>query len=151
MTRSLEGLDWRVILVGLLGALLAVLMSYGCILNPGAQVREALSQTKTYEWTSEGSIRVHGIGPQEESFLMMEGSIVLGETGEIDWAASNITHYLRSEPSADEAMAGLATAFVALAEQQRIASETWSETLRLIASVVPSFVAPPAAGEGEGD
>ena len=130
--------------VGLTGCLLCT----GCILNPGAQVREALSQTKTYEWTSEGSIRVHGVGPQEEAFVMMEGAIVMGEDGEVDWAASKITHYLKSEPSADEAMAGLAAILLANIKQSEAFYKSLESTLELVAAVIPTVIPPP---DGEGD
>ena len=129
---------------GLLGA---CLLSSGCILNPGAQIREALSQTKTYEWTSEGSIRVHGVGPQEEAFLMMEGDISMTPEGKVDWAASSITHYLQSEPSADEAMAGMAAILLANIEQSKAFYKSLESTLELIVAVIPTVVPQPPTAE----
>ena len=151
MTMNLNRLDWLVTLFVLLccSAIVILMMATGCILNPGAQVREALSQTKTYEWTETGTIRVHGIGPQEESFLMMEGSIVMDEDGEIDWPASRITHYLRSEPSADEAMAGMAAIMLANIEQSKAFYASLESTLELVAAVIPTL--PPPAGEAVDD
>lgn len=150
MTMSLKQIDRLALAAMLAGLVGACLLSGGCILNPGAQVREALSQTKTYEWTSEGSIRVHGIGPQEEAFLMMEGEIVMGDDGEIDWAASKITHYLKSEPSADEAMAGMAAILIANQKQAEAFYASLESTLELVSSLIPLLV-PQPSGEGEGD
>lgn len=153
MTMSLERLErltfaFVIASVTMIGA---CLLSSGCILNPGAQVREALSQTKTYEWTSEGSIRVHGIGPQEEAFLMMEGHIAMTPEGEVDWAASSITHYLKSEPSADEAMAGMAAILLANIEQSKAFYKSLESTLELVAAVIPTVAPQSPADEGEGD
>jgi hypothetical protein len=118
MAIDLERYGWiGILLLYLVATIAIVTLAGGCILDPGNQIRQGLSQQKTYEWTDSGTIRVHGVGPQEESFLMMEGSIVMTGEGEVDWAASRITHYLRSEPSADEAMGAMSAILVANQQQ----------------------------------
>lgn len=142
MTMSLEQWDrikWAVLIAGALGG---CLLAGGCIINPGAQVREALSQTKTYEWKDTGSIRVHGVGPQEEAFTMAEGVIVLNEDGTINLTESWLTHYLRSEPSADEAMAGLASVMVAYIQERKEANKAWDRLLRTVERAIPVLAAP---------
>ena len=57
MTRSLDELDWRVILLGLIGALVAVLMSYGCmVVDPGGQAARSLKQWSEVTWTESGAL-----------------------------------------------------------------------------------------------
>lgn len=129
---------------------LQCLLCTGCVINPGAEVREALSQTKTYEWSDTGSIRVHGIGPQEEAFTMGEGVIVLNEDGTINLLESRLTHYLRSEPSADEAMAGLTAILLANIEQSKAFYASLETTLGMVQEVVGLLrPRPPPADESE--
>jgi hypothetical protein len=137
--------------VAFLMACAGCLLCVGCIISPGAQVREALSQTKTYEWTDTGSIRVHGVGPQEEAFTMGEGVIVLNDDGTINLTESRLTHYLRSEPSADEAVAGLTSVMVAYIQERTEANKAWDRLLRTVELAIPVLAAPAPADEGEDD
>lgn len=118
----------------------AVLSLTGC-LSPGKETREALSQTKTYEWAEGGRFRVDAVGPQTERFLMLEGEIVMNEDGTPNWAESKIAYYLSAEPSADAAAGAFGQALIAAVRQSEMMAKSFGELTTLVSTLIPTRVA----------
>ncbi|HEB79106.1 MAG TPA: hypothetical protein ENI79_01350 [Rhodospirillales bacterium] len=99
--------DAAFLVAGILAAGAAVVAVAGC--SPGLWTRQALSQTKIYEWRDDGGFWVEGKGPQEEIFTMMQGVIAFNPDGTVNLENSHVEYYLHAEPSADAAVDANAT------------------------------------------
>jgi hypothetical protein len=132
-------------MIRMVPVLLLLVLSSCLAFDPGGQVRRGLGQKKIYEWKADGGVWVEGEGPQTESFTMMEGSIVIGDDGEVDWEQSRVTHYLRSDPSGRAAQGAMVAAFAASTEQTKAFSATVEKLVETIVPLLTPIPSPPEA------
>ncbi len=156
MTMSLERIKDAAILLALLVATAAIIfLSGGCyVVDPGRQTAIGLGQKKVYRWNEQGAIEVIGEGPQEEAFIMGEGIIELNEDGTINIEQSHLTHYLKSEPSADEAAQTMAAIMLANIEQSKQLNQFADRllsTMEQVLPLLPDLIASSNTQPSEGD
>lgn len=130
--------EWLIEFIALLVGTVGIVLLSGCyVWNPGTQTAKGLTQQKVYRWNADGSYAVEGIGPQEEAFTMAEGELVLNEDGSLNVLESKLTHYLRSEPSADEAAQTMAAIVLANVEQSKQLNEFADRLLSTLEQLLP--------------
>lgn len=125
---------------GLLISLLAGFggcLSTGCaLLMPGESVRRGMEQSKIYEWRTDGGFWVEAKGTHTESFMMLEGELVMkeGDDGKpvVDFERSRVTHYLAADPNVDVAGTAMGQAFEASTAQMKMFSDLVAGLMPLI-------------------
>ena len=142
MAITRQRLEDIALFLGLMSLALWLLLSMtGCILDPGSQTREGLSQTKEYRF-KDRELVVTGIGPQEEAFTAWAGACPMTTDSEgnpvpdYGHADCRLTHYLRSDPSADEAAATMAAILLSNQRQAEAFYASIERTLETLSNVL---------------
>ena len=110
----------------------------------GEELAGQLSDTWVWdgsEWKEDGSFWTEGRGTQTEAFTMAEGVIVFNDDGSINFAESQITHYLKVDPRADVAGTALDAGFAASTAQMQAVTQ-------LISALVPMLRPVPEPSPG---
>ena len=120
----------------------------GCV-NPGVQTATGLKQTGNMEYTAD-ALKYVWEGSQEAEWVFAEGKITLNEDGTINPTESQITGYVYSKPSAEQAANTMAVMAEVLKIQSQMVNERIAGLENLLGNLLPLFIPAPVS-RGEAD